>query len=341
MCLKSSEYGGFRAAGGFLGLLSSTRFGIPSGIPGYPALILGIPKGVMEYFSCALKPPRLSDRQLKAVKPKDKDYVLTDGDGLQLRVRVNRSMQWSFNYRHPVTKNRINMALGSYPEVSLAQARKKTVEARELLAQGVDPNAQRNELQEAKRAETEHTFENVATAWFELKKDSATPAYAEDIWRSLTLHVFPSMKSTPLSEVSAPMVIKLLRPIEAKGSLETVKRVSQRLNEIMTYGVNSGMIFANPLSGIRAVFKKPKKENMAALPPDELPELMMEIANANPLPDRMAATHYDPPCRSGDYPMGRHRLRQTHLDHPSGANEKASSAHNPADRTCTLVIGDA
>ena len=224
---------------------------------------------------------RLSDRQLKAVKPQDKDYVLTDGDGLQLRVRANRSMQWNFNYRHPVTKNRINMALGSYPEVSLAQARKKTVEARELLAQGIDPKAQRNELLEAKRAETEHTFENVATAWFELKKDSVTPAYAEDIWRSLTLHVFPSMKSTPLSEVSAPMVIKLLRPIEAKGSLETVKRVSQRLNEIMTYGVNSGMIFANPLSGIRAVFKKPKKENMAALPPDELPELMIEIANAS------------------------------------------------------------
>ncbi|QJI35492.1 integrase domain-containing protein [Pseudomonas sp. ADAK13] len=224
---------------------------------------------------------RLSDRQLKAVKPKDKDYVLTDGDGLQLRVRVNRSMQWNFNYRHPVTKNRINMALGSYPEVSLAQARKKTVEARELLAQGIDPKAQRNELLEAKRAETEHTFENVATAWFELKKDSVTPAYAEDIWRSLTLHVFPTMRSTPLSEVNAPMVIKLLRPIEAKGSLETVKRVSQRLNEIMTYGVNSGMIFANPLSGIRAVFKKPKKENMAALAPDELPELMMEIANAS------------------------------------------------------------
>lgn len=190
-------------------------------------------------------------------------------------------MQWNFNYRHPVTKNRINMALGSYPEVSLAQARKKTVEARELLAQGTDPKAQRNELLEAKRAETEHTFENVATAWFELKKDSVTPAYAEDIWRSLTLHVFPTMKSTPLSEVNAPMVIKLLRPIEAKGSLETVKRVSQRLNEIMTYGVNSGMIFANPLSGIRAVFKKPKKENMAALAPDELPELMMEIANAS------------------------------------------------------------
>lgn len=58
---------------------------------------------------------RLSNRQLKAVKSEDKDYVLTDGDGLQLRARINRSMQWGFSYRHPVTKNRINIALGSYP----------------------------------------------------------------------------------------------------------------------------------------------------------------------------------------------------------------------------------
>ncbi|KTC40620.1 integrase [Pseudomonas sp. ABAC21] len=224
---------------------------------------------------------RLSDRQLKAVKAKDKDYVLSDGDGLQLRVRSNGSMLWNFNYREPVTKNRINMGLGTYPELSLANARKKAIEARELLAQGIDPKAQRNTLAEAKRAETEHTFENVATDWFELKKDSVTPAYAEDIWRSLTLHVFPEMKTTPLSKITAPMVIELLRPIEAKGSLETVKRLSQRLNEIMTYGVNSGLIFANPLSGIRAVFKKPRKQNMAALLPEELPELMVEIANAS------------------------------------------------------------
>ncbi|KAB0501889.1 integrase domain-containing protein [Pseudomonas moorei] len=224
---------------------------------------------------------RLSDRQLKAVKATGKDFVLSDGDGLQLRVRASGSMMWNFNYREPLTRSRLNMALGPYPDLSLANARKKAVEARELLAQGIDPKAQRDEQRQARLAETEHTFEKIATAWFELKKDSVTPAYAEDIWRSLMLHVFPSMKSTPLSEVSAPMVIKLLRPIEAKGSLETVKRLSQRLNEIMTYGVNSGLIFANPLSGIRAVFKKPRKENMAALRPDELPELMMEIANAS------------------------------------------------------------
>jgi len=69
---------------------------------------------------------------------------------------------------------------------------------------------QRNTLNEAKRAETEHSLENVTTAWFELKKDSVTPAYVEDIWPSLTLHVFPDLKTTPLAK----------RPIEAKGSLE-------------------------------------------------------------------------------------------------------------------------
>ena len=224
---------------------------------------------------------RLSELKIKAAKPTEKDYVLVDGDGLQMRVRINGSKLWNFNYYHPVTKKRINMGLGAYPELSLAQARKMTIEARELLATGIDPKEQRDTLKQAKKAETEHTFQNVATAWYELKKDSVTPAYAEDIWRSLTLHVFPDLGTTQISAISAPQVINLLRPIETKGSLETVKRLSQRLNEIMTYGVNSGLIHANPLSGIRSVFKKPKKKNMAALAPDELKELMVAIANAS------------------------------------------------------------
>jgi integrase len=224
---------------------------------------------------------RLSELKIKSAKPAEKDYVLFDGGGLQMRVRSNGSKLWNFNYRHPVTKKRINMGLGTFPEVSLAQARKGSIAAREILAQGIDPKEHRDAVLQAKQAETEHTFQNVATEWFELKKDAVTPAYAEDIWRSLTLHVFPDLATTQISAISAPQVINLLRPLETKGSLETVKRLSQRLNEIMTYGVNSGLIHANPLSGIRSVFKKPKKKNMAALAPDELKELMVAIANAS------------------------------------------------------------
>jgi integrase len=243
-------------------------------------LFFGMPKPTLGMPMCA-QATRLTELKIKSAKPADKDYVLFDGDGLQMRVRINGSKLWNFNYYHPITKKRINMGLGTYPELALTQARKKTVEARELLATGIDPKEQRDVLAQEKRAITEHTFENVATAWFELKKDSVTPAYAEDIWRSLTLHVFPKLGTTPILQISAPVVIELLRPLETKGSLETVKRLTQRLNEILTYGVNSGLIFANPLSGIRAVFKKPKKQNMAALHPDELPELMIAIANAS------------------------------------------------------------
>lgn len=224
---------------------------------------------------------RLSELKIKSAKPTEKDYVLFDGGGLQMRVRSNGSKLWNFNYRHPVTKKRINMGLGTFPEVSLAQARKGSVEAREVLAHGIDPKEKRDEVLQARQAETEHTFQNIATSWYELKKDAVTPAYAEDIWRSLTLHVLPDLGTTPISAISAPQVINLLRPLETKGSLETVKRLSQRLNEIMTYGVNSGLIHANPLSGIRSVFKKPKKKNMAALAPNELKELMVAIANAS------------------------------------------------------------
>src|SRR5690606_2653540 len=144
-----------------------------------------------------------------------------------------------------------------------------------------DPKEHRDQVRQEQRAATEHTLEKVAEAWFDLKKENVTAAYAEDIWRSLTLHVFPDIGQTPISKITAPKVIDLLRPLETKGSLETVKRLSQRLNEIMTYAVNSGLIHANPLSGIRAVFKKPKKQNMASLRPDELPELMVALANAS------------------------------------------------------------
>jgi integrase len=229
----------------------------------------------------AIKTTRLSDTQIKAAKAKDKDYVLSDGDGLQFRVRKNGSKLWNFNYRHPQSKKRINMGLGTYPDLSLANARKKTISARELVAQDIDPKEYRDNKLMKDKATTEHTLFNIASEWLELKKHSVTDDYAKDVWRSLEQYILPSLANTPISKITAPSVIALLRPIEAKGSLETVKRLSQRLNEIMIYAVNGGIIFSNPLSGIKANFKKPKKEHMLTLKPDELPELMLTFAHAN------------------------------------------------------------
>lgn len=224
---------------------------------------------------------RLSDRRIKALRPKEKDYVLTDGGGLQLRVRTNGSLLWNFNYRHPVTKKRVNMGLGPYPEVSLAQARKETLDARALVEQGVDPKQVRDKQVEILKVAGDQTLLSVAAKWFEVKREQITPAYAEDVWRSLENYIFPELGAVAISEVTAPMVIGVLKPIEARGNLETVKRLSQRVNEVMTFAVNSGVVFSNPLSGIRSVFKKPVKQNMPTLPPEELPLLMQAIGTAS------------------------------------------------------------
>lgn len=224
---------------------------------------------------------RLSDKEIKSAKPKEKEYILSDGDGLRLRVKPNGSKLWLLNYTHPIKRKRTNLSLGKYPDLSLANARKTSQEAKELLAQGIDPQEERKRHQQELKAVHEDNFLNVATKWFEIKKDDVTADYAVDIWRSLELHIFPNLSDVPVREIKAPQVIELLKPIEAKGSLETVKRLAQRLNEVMNYATNCGLVQANPLTGIKAAFKKPKKENMAALKPAELPELMGAIANAS------------------------------------------------------------
>ncbi|EKG0406493.1 tyrosine-type recombinase/integrase [Vibrio cholerae] len=224
---------------------------------------------------------QLSATEVKNAKAKEKEYYLVDGQGLKLRVLPSGSKQWLFNYYRPTNGKRANLNLGRFPDVSLVQARKASLNAKELIAQGIDPQDERNRQQQAHNEIHEHTFVNVAKDWFAIKQHDVTPDYALDIWRSLELHIFPHISDKPVKAITAPEIIELLKPIEAKGSLETVKRLTQRLNEVMNFATNCGLIQANPLTGIKAAFKKPKKENMAALTPAELPELMGAIANAS------------------------------------------------------------
>lgn len=224
---------------------------------------------------------QLTDTALKKAKAEDKDIILSDGNGLQVKVRKSGSKLWNFNYYHPITKKRINMGLGKYPDISIVNARKLAQEARELVALGTDPKEHRDETLAFKRAQEELTLNKVALEWFEVKKQSLTKDYGEDIWRSLNKHVLSVIGKYPIGKINAPQVIKILKPIEAKGTLETVKRLCLYLRKIMIHAVNSGYINANPLAGISEVFKKPQKQNMPSLKPEELPELMQTLAIAS------------------------------------------------------------
>lgn len=224
---------------------------------------------------------RLSHNQILGLVCKDKEQLLTDGNGLTLRLRPNGSKIFYFHYSHPLTKKRTKLQIGKFPHCSLKQARKVAFEYKELLERDIDPKSHLAKQKEEVLKEDSNQLINVAKEWLEVKKHSVTSDYAHDIWRSLELHIFPSIGNMPISQITAPNVISVLRVIEAKGNLETVKRLCQRLNEVMDYAVNTGKTLSNPISKVHVAFKKPKAQNMKSIPPSELPDLLQTISRTS------------------------------------------------------------
>ncbi|WP_415900539.1 integrase domain-containing protein [Neptuniibacter sp. QD48_11] len=223
----------------------------------------------------------LTNTQVKNAKPSVKEYNLADGDGLALRVKPNGSKIWIFNYTRPYTKKRANISFGTYPEVSIAAARKKRFEARALIADGVDPKQKRDTDRQEQVFKQVNTLAAVVESWFEIKRATISPDYAEDIINSLHNHVLPKLGSYPVAEITAPSVIDVLKPLAGSGKLEMTKRICSRLNQVMTFATNTGLIQANPLAGIKHAFESPSVTNNPTLKPDELPLLMSQVADAN------------------------------------------------------------
>ncbi|MBU2648364.1 tyrosine-type recombinase/integrase [bacterium] len=229
----------------------------------------------------AIKTKPLTNTEVKQAKPKEKLYKLYDGEGLQLRIMPSGSKVWLFDYKRPYTKKRTCLSLGAYPALSIAEARKKRTEAKELLAKDIDPQEYRDEQDRISRQAYNDTLECIAAQWLEVKKGEVSEDHATDTWRSLELHIFPNLGKVPIQKITATKTIETIKSVAAKGSLETVKRLCQRLNEIMVYAVNSGIIQSNPLAGIRSAFQKPVKQNLPTLKPEELPILLQTLTTAS------------------------------------------------------------
>jgi integrase len=223
----------------------------------------------------------LTDTQVKNAKPRDKEYNLSHGKGLQLRIKPSGRKVWLFNYFRPYSKKRANLKIGEYPNTTLAQATSTRNKYLALVEQSIDP--QEHEIEEGRKTlvQKEATLSNVSNDWLEIKRTTVSEDYAEKVKRMLELHVFKSLGSYPLDKLTAPIVIDSLKSLEAKGSLETLRRICQKLNEIMTWAVNTGVINHNPLSGIKAAFKSPVVRNQLSIPPTELPAFMMALQRAS------------------------------------------------------------
>ncbi len=198
----------------------------------------------------------LNVTQIKNAKPKTTDYVLSDGDGLYLIVRPSGTKNFQFKYSHPVTKKRLSISLGAFPDLGLADAREKTRGLRKQVTSGVDPSSTKREQKTAEMTRLATTLRSVAESWIDIKR-------------------------TRVTEVNAPETIKILNPLRAKGSLETVKRICQRLNEIMICATNIGLITHNPIAGVKAAFPLPQKKSQPTIEPSELPSFLQALRLAN------------------------------------------------------------
>ncbi|MBV2127906.1 integrase domain-containing protein [Arsukibacterium indicum] len=228
----------------------------------------------------AIKTNPLSDTEVRSAKPKDKLYSLYDGDGLELRITKAGSKSWLFRYKRPHIGKTNYIKIGSYPETSLAQARKLRSEYRELLEKDVDPQKWIDDQAGRRRREVSTTLKNVAEKWFAVKFTSVSERHSLNISRSFETHLFPKLGHCPVGDLTAPDVIDVLSPLDAAGRSETITRLCQRLNELMTWCVNTGILKHNPLAGIKAAFASKKPTKMPTIKPEQLPELMKALSFA-------------------------------------------------------------
>ncbi|ENB7997085.1 tyrosine-type recombinase/integrase [Escherichia coli] len=229
---------------------------------------------------------KLTDTEIKSTKPSDKETNLFDGDGLLLRIAPLSSggrKNWYFRYAVPVTKKRTKVCLGTYPHLTLARARALRDEYLSLLANGIDPQVHINDQANALKSATQHTLQAVARKWLDekVKTSGISKDHAEDIWRSLERNIFPGLGDVPINEIRPKLLKQHLDPIEQRGILETLRRVISRLNEIFRWAATEELIEFNPADNLGQRFSKPKKQNMPALPPSELPRFLVALNNAS------------------------------------------------------------
>lgn len=227
----------------------------------------------------------LSVTECNNAKPKEKEYSLSDGLGLFLLVRATGSKIWRFQYYKPFTKKRTLISLGAFPSVSLKEAREIRDLYRSLLAKNVDPLDYRLQQEKVALESQVLTLSSMATEWLVLKKNEVDTGRLKivtynDIEKRLNRHLLKLLGHYPIADISAPIAIEKLKPLERERKLDTLHRMIGYLNQIMIYAVNRGVIKYNPTADIGKVFLKPVVENNPTIHPELLGKLFEDLQNS-------------------------------------------------------------
>jgi integrase len=212
----------------------------------------------------------------KEAKPKAKPYKLSDEKGMFLLINPNGSRYWRLKYRYGGKEK--TLALGVYPEVSLAEARGRRSAARSLLRDQIDPGV-------AKRLERVHQYEEevssfhaLASEWYETRIADKSDSYKDRTWRLLNNDLFPPLGNRPINQITAPELLMALRKIEARGAVDMAHRAKQTAGQVFRYAVATGRAERDPSSDLKGALKsRTKKHYPAITDPKEVGKLLIAI----------------------------------------------------------------
>jgi len=217
----------------------------------------------------------LSDAKARNAKPKQKAYKLSDANSLYLLVVPAGGRYWRFDYRYD--GKRKTLALGTYPEVSLLQARGKTLEARQAIAQDIDPGQQKK-AQKQSQAATKNSFEVIAREWYDKFLPTWTTGHSKTIISRLESNVFPWLGEKPIDEITAQDVLRVLRLVESRGAIESAHRTKTVCGQVFRYAIATGREDRDPTADLRGALAPVQTKHMPAITdPEQFKGLLKAI----------------------------------------------------------------
>ncbi|EFA5354123.1 TPA: tyrosine-type recombinase/integrase [Escherichia coli] len=219
---------------------------------------------------------KLNARQVETAKPKEKPYKMADGGGLYLLVKTNGSRYWRLKYR--IDGKEKLLALGVYPDVSLADARAKRDEARKGIAGGIDPLELKKEQKVEREAQVKNTFQEIALEWHSMKVKKWSAGYASDILEAFNKDVFPFIGQRPIADIKPLELLNVLKKMEDRGATEKAKKVRQRCGEVFRYAIVTGRAEYNPAPDLTSAMQGHESTHYPFLTTEELPAFFKALA---------------------------------------------------------------
>lgn len=220
---------------------------------------------------------KLSDTAVKNAIPKGKRYKLADSDGLFLLVMPNGSKYWRLKFFFAGKEK--TLALGVYPEVSLADARERRTEAKRQIAVGIDPSVAKRHAKQEEILKATNTFGVIAREWHDKRKHEWAPKTSGMALVRLEQHILPKLGQRPIAEINAPEVLAVLRVVEESGALEMARRVSHIISQIFMYAIATGRAERNPVNDLRGALKAPVVRHRAYLKEADLPTFLERLSS--------------------------------------------------------------